>query len=100
MLWNFNVKSSYREELIDITDKVNSALKESGVKNGVAVIFVPHTTAAVTINENADPDVVRDISGFMSKLVPHGERMFRHMEGNSDSHIKSSMFGFLRKCYC
>lgn len=89
----FSVRTSARNELIDITSEVASAVRESGVRDGVATIFVPHTTAGVTINENADPSVVRDILVNLARIVPeHGD--YRHGEGNSDAHIKASMMGF------
>ncbi len=92
-LTGFSVRTSARNELIDITSEVASAVRESGVRDGVATIFVPHTTAGVTINENADPSVVRDILVNLARIVPeHGD--YRHGEGNSDAHIKASMMGF------
>jgi secondary thiamine-phosphate synthase enzyme len=86
------LRTKNRVEMINITDEVRRATAESGVKDGICYVFVPHTTAAVTINENADPDVVRDIVAHMSRVVPEtGD--YRHSEGNSDGHIKSSLFG-------
>lgn len=79
--------------MIDITEQVRDAVKQSGVKSGICTIFVPHTTAAVTINENADPDVVLDFKMEIDKLVPW-EDYYRHCEGNSAAHIKASMMGF------
>ena len=88
----FTVKSRTRAEMIDVTGSVRDALTESGVKNGFCVVFVPHTTAGVIINEGADPSVCRDIITHLSKIAPErGD--YRHMEGNSDSHIKVSMTG-------
>ncbi len=78
--------------MIDVTDIVSSAVDKSGVKNGICVIFIPHTTAAVTINENADPDVQRDIVYEINKIVPFNDG-YRHSEGNSAAHLKSSIFG-------
>lgn len=92
MLFQFEVKTSARTQMIDITSEVRKFIVESGIKEGLAVIHIPHTTAAVTINENADPDVQKDIIKFMDRLIPH-ENWFAHSEGNSDSHIKSSLFG-------
>ncbi len=86
------VRTKRRVEMLNITDEVRRAVGESGVMDGICHVFVPHTTAAVTINENADPDVVRDIETHMSRLVPE-DGGFRHSEGNSDGHIKSSLFG-------
>lgn len=89
----FNVRTSRRDEFVDITSEVAQAVKDSGVTDGVVTVFVPHTTAGVTINENADPDVVRDILTSLSQIVPvDGD--YRHSEGNSDAHIKASMMGF------
>jgi secondary thiamine-phosphate synthase enzyme len=78
--------------MIDITGRIRTLLKESGIKSGVCHVFVPHTTAAVTINENADPDVPRDILMELEKIVPLSDN-YRHMEGNSAAHIKASMLG-------
>lgn len=79
-------------EMIDITDRVAAAVSESRVKNGFCRVFVPHTTAAVTINENADPDVPRDILAAMDRIVPLSAG-YRHAEGNAAAHIKASLFG-------
>jgi secondary thiamine-phosphate synthase enzyme len=81
-----------RNELRDITEEIRSIITESKIDNGVCHIFVPHTTAAVTINEKADPDVAVDISRTLEKIVPAGWE-YRHAEGNSDSHVKSSSVG-------
>ena len=78
--------------MIDITSEVTLALKESGVQDGICHVFVPHTTAAVTINENADPDVPRDILMEMDKVIPLRDG-YRHREGNSAAHIKASLVG-------
>ncbi len=80
-----------RFSMIDITAILQKRITESGVQEGLCVIHVPHTTAGVTINENADPDVVRDILFQMQKLIPNGS-YFRHFEGNSDSHVMSTLF--------
>ena len=79
--------------MLDITDMIRKAVADSGVKDGICTVFVPHTTAAVTINENADPDVVRDFTMEIDKIVPW-EDGYYHMEGNSAAHLKSSMIGF------
>ena len=86
------VPTSARVQMIDITDRVAEAIRQEGVKDGLAVVHVPHTTAGVTINENADPTVVRDILTEMDKIVPHDDG-YHHSEGNSAAHIKSSLFG-------
>jgi len=92
MIKEFEIKSSSKEQLIDITSKVASAVKESGTVQGICVVYTPHTTAGITINENADPAVVQDILSGMKGL--NFEKMnFTHMEGNSAAHIKSSLFG-------
>jgi secondary thiamine-phosphate synthase enzyme len=88
-----DVRSSRRDEMIDITEEVAEAARESGVRDGVVTVFVPHTTAAVSINENADPDVVHDVLGALDAAVPHDQPFFRHSEGNSAAHAKSSLVG-------
>jgi len=92
MLKAINLKSSRRIEFIDITEEINSTIRQSGVVEGACFISVPHTTAAITINENSDPDVVHDILNKTGQLIPPDEG-YAHIEGNSDSHIKSSLFG-------
>ena len=92
MIKEIKISTGRREELLDITDQVRSAVAVSGVTEGLATVFVPHTTAAVTINENADPDVKRDIIYKLSRDIPPSDG-YRHGEGNSDAHIKSSLFG-------
>lgn len=86
------VSTSSRSEMIDITTSVIAILKEENLKSGLCHVFVPHTTAAVTINENADPDVPVDILTSMGRLVPLSSS-YRHGEGNADAHIKASLFG-------
>jgi secondary thiamine-phosphate synthase enzyme len=88
----FTVETHQREELVDITSQVNDAVSRLGVRDGAAVVFVPHTTAAVTINENADPSVRRDIVMTLGRLVPR-DLPFTHLEGNSDAHVKASLLG-------
>lgn len=92
MLKSFGVKTRARTEFIDITSEVQEVVDASGVKNGICHVYVPHTTAAVTINEGADPSVVRDIQNSLGKLIPHSGN-YLHMEGNSDAHIKASLVG-------
>ena len=94
MLKKIPISSKSRDEFIDVTGSVQAAVNESGVSEGVCVIYVPHTTAGVTVNENADPSVSRDILAMLARLVPHGDKGYRHTEGNSDSHIKSALVGF------
>jgi secondary thiamine-phosphate synthase enzyme len=92
MIKNINVKTRSRTELVNITSEVRRIVSESGVKSGVCYIYVPHTTAGVTINEGADPSVVSDIVSSLNKLIPHNAN-YLHAEGNSDAHIKTSLVG-------
>ena len=87
-----NVRTDSHTQMKDITSLVQRAVRESGVRDGICMVFIPHTTAAVTINENADPDVVRDLNMELDKIVPW-EDGYQHMEGNSAAHLKSSMIG-------
>jgi secondary thiamine-phosphate synthase enzyme len=87
-----NVKSKSRIEFIDITEMVQEVVKEAGVEKGICYLYVPHTTAGITINEGADPSVQRDIQSTLSRLVPH-EMNYFHREGNADAHIKSTIVG-------
>ena len=87
-----SVKTNKRAELIDITDKVQAVVTKAKAKDGICFVFCPHTTAGLTINENADPSVKSDIINAMHKLVPENAG-YQHSEGNADSHIKSSLFG-------
>ena len=86
------VRTRKRNELVDISSGVKRAISESGVQNGLCHVFIPHTTAAVTINEKADPDVARDIEAALGRLVPP-DAGYRHAEGNSDAHVKSTLVG-------
>lgn len=86
------IRSRMREELIDLTGEIGRAVAASGVRDGLCLVFVPHTTAAVTINENADPDVKADILMALREVVPDG-LPYEHAEGNSPAHIKSSLVG-------
>jgi secondary thiamine-phosphate synthase enzyme len=88
----FEVSTRRRAQLVDITERVAQAVERSGVKEGVCHLFVPHTTAGVTINEGADPAVAADIESHLGELVPK-EAAFEHAEGNSDSHIKTVLVG-------
>lgn len=87
------VRSHQREELVEFTGEVQKKLKESGAKDGVVVLFVQHTTAGLTVNENADPDVPRDMLHALRTLIPQHGMDFRHGEENSDAHIKASLVG-------
>lgn len=94
MEWTrIGVPTRARNELVDITRSVAAELEKIGVKSGTCVVYVPHTTAGVTINENADPDVPGDILAGLARLVP-ASGDYRHAEGNSDAHIKASLVGF------
>jgi secondary thiamine-phosphate synthase enzyme len=86
------VRTSRRVEFLDITGRVEAAVKKSDIKSGVCHVFIPHTTAGVTINENADPNVIRDIIRELDKFVPLDDN-YSHAEGNSAAHIKSSLMG-------
>ncbi|MBN2516134.1 MAG: YjbQ family protein [Deltaproteobacteria bacterium] len=88
----FTVRTKSQFEMIDITNQVRTALRENNVKSGICYVFVPHTTAAVTINENADPSVPLDIIMELDKVIPLHDN-YRHLEGNSAAHIKSSLIG-------
>lgn len=87
------VRTARRSEMVEITDRVREIVSREGLDEGVVVLQSLHTTAALTINENADPDVVHDVLGKLERLVPHEEPFYRHAEGNSDSHLKTSFFG-------
>lgn len=87
-----SVASSEQTEMIDITSSVRRAIRDSGVQTGTATVFASHTTAAITINENADPDVMHDMLTELNKIVPFDDH-YRHAEGNSAAHIKSSLVG-------
>ena len=88
-----SVRTSSQAELIDITSLVRSVVSKSGVLTGICMVFVPHTTAGITINENADPSVRRDIIKELDKIVPYDDG-YAHSEGNSAAHIKASVMGF------
>jgi secondary thiamine-phosphate synthase enzyme len=92
MLTHVNVKTTKRNEFINITGLIEKELKDSGVQRGVCHVFVPHTTAGVTINEGADPSVQKDVLATLARLIPH-EGRYLHAEGNSDAHVKSSVVG-------
>jgi len=88
----FSLKTKQQTDMIDITREVGAAVVSSGIRDGICTIFIPHTTAGVTINENADPDVQRDILMEIDKIVPLQDG-YLHAEGNSAAHLKSSLFG-------
>ena len=87
-----NVKTDSRIDMVDITSSIQKEISNSGVKEGVCIIYVPHTTAGITINEGADPAVCNDIMAKLNELVPPNAG-YRHGEGNADSHIKASLIG-------
>jgi secondary thiamine-phosphate synthase enzyme len=86
------VKTNSKTEMVDITDKVQESVQSNGISNGICLVYVPHTTAAVTINENADPTVKSDILGMLNTIVPW-QADYRHLEGNAAAHIKSTIVG-------
>ena len=88
----FQVRTGRRTEFVNIMDKVQAAVKELGIAAGVVTVFVPHTTAGITINENADPDVMRDVDAALERMVPW-EAGYRHGEGNAAAHVKASLMG-------
>ena len=92
MIYKISVRTHQRTEFIEISHQIQQVVTESGIKNGVAYIWVPHTTAGITINEHADPDVARDILKELNKVIPF-EDNYAHLEGNSAAHIKSSLVG-------
>jgi secondary thiamine-phosphate synthase enzyme len=94
---DFRVSSNKRNQMIDITSQVNSLVSKSGITSGDVIVYCPHTTAAITINENADPSVPHDILLTLAELVPPHRSGYRHSEGNSDSHVKSSIVGCSRQ---
>jgi secondary thiamine-phosphate synthase enzyme len=92
MIHTLTIATRSRNEFVDLTSQVQDVVRESGISEGLCTIFVPHTTAGLTINEGADPSVQRDILAHLEKMIPHrGD--YRHLEGNSDAHIKASLIG-------
>jgi secondary thiamine-phosphate synthase enzyme len=89
----FNVKTRHRSQLIPITEQVRDAVAASGIESGRVIVFVPHTTAGITINENADPDVTHDMLEQLDRMVPWDQPFYQHAEGNSAAHVKASMMG-------
>lgn len=87
-----HIQSSRRNQMIDITDDIESVVREENVREGVVIVYVPHTTAGVTINEGADPSVQQDLIETLKRLVPE-DGSYHHSEGNSDAHIKASLLG-------
>ncbi|HBA84735.1 MAG TPA: hypothetical protein DCZ95_11630 [Verrucomicrobia bacterium] len=92
MMKKISIQSHRRTEFIDITDLVRAELKDLGLRDGLVTVYVPHTTAGVTINEHADPDVAADLGNILERMVPW-ENHYRHGEGNSAAHMKASLMG-------
>jgi secondary thiamine-phosphate synthase enzyme len=93
MMESFEVHTQHREQFVEITSLVQRRIAAARLRSGAVIVYVPHTTAGVTINENADPDVVHDMLLTLDRLVPKDAPGYRHAEGNSDSHVKASMMG-------
>ncbi|PDO09876.1 MAG: hypothetical protein BLM47_10280 [Candidatus Reconcilbacillus cellulovorans] len=93
MLYTFTLQTSRRDEIVDITPEVERAVRESGVQNGLAVVYCPHTTAGIAVNENADPDVKRDLLLRLDEMVPWTHAKDRHAEGNTAAHVKAVAVG-------
>jgi len=89
----FDVRTHSRDEMLDITPRVAEAIEESAVREGQATVYIPHTTAGVTINENADPDVIHDVLAALDRAVPWRQSFYEHGEGNSAAHAKSTLVG-------
>lgn len=89
---SININTTKRCEFLDISAEVEKAVRDSSCESGIVCVFTPHTTAAITINENADPDVRHDLAYKINALIPKEDSHYRHYEGNSDSHLKSSFF--------
>ncbi|MEN6577237.1 MAG: secondary thiamine-phosphate synthase enzyme YjbQ [Phycisphaerales bacterium] len=89
----FGVRTQSRTEMVDVTGQVQAAVRDTGIRTGDVVVFCPHTTAAITINENADPAVVHDMLMVFDQIIPRSHPGYRHDEGNSDAHCKSSLVG-------
>jgi secondary thiamine-phosphate synthase enzyme len=89
---SFNINTKKRREFLDITNEIKKLIKTSNIKNGICIVFVPHTTCGLTINENADPSVREDILLKLKELIPENTN-YSHIEGNSDAHISSSLLG-------
>jgi len=93
MLRTEQISTRRRNEIVDLTARVQGVIAGAGIKEGICVVYVPHTTAGVTINENADPDVKHDMLEKLSEMVPEKEAYYQHGEGNSDSHVKTALVG-------
>lgn len=89
----FEIQTEQREQFVEITDRIERAVRQAGVEQGVVVVYVPHTTAGIAINEHADPTVAVDIQADLGRLVPWEQSYYRHREGNSPSHTKATIVG-------
>ncbi len=92
-MFRFQITTDRRDQFIDITDQVREFVSQSQIQHGIVTVYSPHTTAGITINENADPDVVHDMLLTLNRLIPRDTPGFKHAEHNSDSHVKASMMG-------
>jgi secondary thiamine-phosphate synthase enzyme len=92
-LFTQSLQTQSRSQMLEVTDWVQRLVSQNNVESGLAIVCVPHTTAAITINENADPDVKHDMLQKLETLIPHRESYYQHAEGNSDSHVKTSLVG-------
>ena len=92
LMKELHISSSQRNQMIDITTNIQHLIKEEKINDGVAIVYVPHTTAGITINEGADPNVQQDLNETLHKLIPVHNN-YKHIEGNSDAHIKASLLG-------
>jgi secondary thiamine-phosphate synthase enzyme len=90
---SFEIRTDKRDQMLDVTTRVQAIVADAGVQTGLVTVYIPHTTAGVTINENADPDVVHDTLRQLDEMVPWRQPFYRHAEGNSASHVKASMMG-------
>lgn len=90
---SFELRTHGRTEFVDITNQVRQLVRGTGVRQGTCLVYCPHTTAAITINENADPDVAQDVLSWLNRAVPQQQAEFRHAEGNSDAHLKAILVG-------
>jgi len=90
---SFMIKTKARTSFVNIDEEVSRVLLNEGIKEGLVVIFIPHTTAGITINENADPDVLMDMDHVLNEVVPWQNEAYRHAEGNTAAHVKASMMG-------
>jgi len=93
MQMTLSIQTPAKSSFVEITDRIQEILSEEQFEDGVIVVYVPHTTAGITINENADPNVVRDFLMDLERLVPHQQSYYRHFEGNSAAHLKASLMG-------